>query len=112
MKKNLLLALVVLALVAMFVTMAVATNPVKTMTLTGNYFTSDTLNLKFRVSGFTIRDSLPAGITVNHKSMPLKCKYDGAYQVKCTVKDMRRYTFSPATVWVKGFVWYIHIPRE
>jgi len=106
MKKKLLYVLVLISILAMFASVAAAKTPVKSMTLSGVYYAKNQLMIDFKVTGFTTKETLPAGITVNKINYPLFCSYDGVNHVKCMAPNFKRLKGSSSVVWVAGFIFY------
>lgn len=109
MKKKLAILLVVVALVAMFATMAVATGP-RYIRYSGGYFAGNTYIMKFDVSGFARRTSFPASFTVAQTNYPMSCSFDGLTKVTCKKTNANRFVAHSAKLWVNGSVFYTWIP--
>jgi hypothetical protein len=110
MQKKLVVVLTVISMIALFATMAVAPNPVKSLNLVGLNYVKNELKVHFLVTGINMKTDLPAGITIDHVSYPLFCEYDGARHVTCTAPNMNRFHGQQATIWVAGFIFYPHMP--
>jgi hypothetical protein len=111
MKKGFVFLLVLLSVLALGVSVAAAQPAAsKTARLWSVQYNDKGLQLTFTVAGFDKRSDLSGSITVDKKSVPLKCKFDDIKTVKCSAQNMNRYDGLNARIWFGGFVFYHQLP--
>jgi hypothetical protein len=110
MKKNIMLALVMISILTLMVSVAATPLAKKTVSIWGVQYNASGLMVRFTVAGFDRRSNLQGSIMVDKLSTPLKCKYDGVRTVTCVAKNMNKYDGLNARIWFAGSVFYTQLP--
>lgn len=75
-------------------------------------YSTSSLVVGFRVTGFTEKTDIRGAVYVDKKFNVLHCELAQTHAVKCYAEGMKRYRGQNARIWFAGFPYYIKMPGE